>query len=106
MRVISYSIGFAHAAGVELRHNGLSKQRIQPSRSMGPFSRVWCVVGRDGDEIDVAEAVGLAVERIGPIEEGLQLAADVIIVDRRSKDDGVCFLDLLDESLASSVMGQ
>lgn len=82
--MISYGVGFAHAAGVEASGiMGLVKAADPAIEGRyGPFRRVRCVVGRDGDEIDVAEAVGLAVERIGPIEEGLQLAADIVIVDR------------------------
>ena len=101
-------VGLAHAAGVESSGIMGFVETANPAIEgrYGPLGRVRRVIGRYGDEIDVAEAVGLAVERIGPVEEGLQLAADVIIVDRRGKDDGICFLDLLDEVVGIVLMGQ
>ena len=84
MRVISYGVGFAHAAGVEASGIMGLVEAADPAIEgrYGPFRRVRRVVGRDGDEVDVAEMVGLTVERIGPIEKGLQLPSDIVIVDR------------------------
>ena len=92
-------IGLAHATSVEAAGIMGFVEAADPAveSRYGPFCRVRCVIGRYGDEVDIAEAVRLAVERIGPVEEGLQLAADIIIIDGRGKDDDVRFLDLLDE---------
>ena len=66
-------VGFAHASGVEATGITGFVEAADPAveRRYGPFCRVRRVVGRYGNEVNIAEAVRLAVERIGPIEEGL-----------------------------------
>lgn len=56
---------------------------------MRPFQRFRRIVGGGGEEIDVAEVVFRGEEGIHPVEEGLQLAGDAVVVNGGGEYDDV-----------------
>ena len=51
------------------------------------FRRFFRIFHRGGEEIDFAEGIVRREERVQPVEEGLQLAGNAVVIDRRGEDD-------------------
>ena len=65
-----------------------------PQTGQRPLGHKGLVLGRRGKKINVSEAVVGGEERVQPIQQGLHLAAHLIVVDRRDKHQGIRALDL------------
>ena len=61
-----------------------------------PFRYVLPGFRRSCDQVDIPELAVLNVQRIGTIQECLQLSAEFVIVNRCCEDDGLCGTHLSD----------
>ena len=81
----------AHAAAEDVALERGLAVAVDPAgeTALGAFRHELLVLGRGGQQIDLAELVILGVHRVHAVDEGLHLAAHFVVIDRRGPADHI-----------------
>ena len=90
-------VGSPHAAAEDVTLQCGLAVAVDPAgeAALGTPVNKITVFGRGGQQIDVAELVILGVHRIHTVDEGLHLAAHLVVVNRRGPADHIGVEDAL-----------
>ena len=90
-------VGSAYAAAEQVSLEAAFAVAVNPAlqAALGALGDEGLVLGGGGEEVDVAEAVVLGVHGVHAVDEGLHLAAHLVVVDGRGPADHVGIEDAL-----------
>ena len=97
MRVAGNLVGGTHAATEEVPFEGRLTETVNPAlqTALGTRGNVGLILESCGQQVDVAEAVVLWEHGVHAVDEGLHLAAHLVVVDRCCPADHIGVEDAL-----------